>query len=188
MRVGAVDNPEDFLWSSYSAYIGASTKPGWLKTDFILSFFNQKSELAHSRYQNFVEDLIGREYENPFRKTVGSAILGTEAFIDEITKKHISEIEPDRNLPALQQFVVRPSLKEIVGAVKSVFSDNEKTVRNASIHICHKYSGLRLRELCQYFSVCESAITEASRRFQVKMEKDKKLREMVSQVKELFKL
>ncbi len=58
----------------------------------------------------------------------------------------------------------------------------------ASIHICHKYSGVKLKEISQYFAVRESAITEASRRFQLRMEKEKELREKIKQVKGLLKI
>jgi hypothetical protein len=78
--------------------------------------------------------------------------------------------------------------EDIAGTVKILISGNDKLVRNASIHICHKYSGVKLKEIGQYFSVRESAITEASRRFQLKMEKDKELREMVLQVRGLLKI
>ena len=85
-------------------------------------------------------------------------------------------------------FTVRPSPQEIVIAVKTLFGENEKLVRNASIHICHKYSGIKLKEIGQLFAVHESAITEASRRFQLKMEKDKELKKIVLQVKALLKI
>ncbi len=42
VRVGAVSKPEEYRWSSYCAYIGNATSPGWLKTDFILSFSQLK--------------------------------------------------------------------------------------------------------------------------------------------------
>ncbi len=144
--------------------------------------------MARKKYQNFVEALIGKEYESPLRKSIGSTILGTEAFIEEVTQTHIAEIEPDRNLPALQQFVSRPSPQDIISAVKDFIGDNEKLVRNASIHICHNYSGSKLREIGQHFAIGESAITEASRRFQLKMEKDKELGRMVLQIKGRLKI
>jgi hypothetical protein len=136
----------------------------------------------------FVEDMIGKEYANPLQKTFGSAILGTDAFIEEITQTHIAGIEPDRNLPALRQFDARPLPEVITDTVKSVFGNNAKLVRNASIHICHKYSGVKLKEIGQLFAVRESAITEASRRFQLKMEQEKELREMILQVKRILKI
>jgi REP element-mobilizing transposase RayT len=188
VRGGAVSKPEEYRWSSYCAYIGNVAEPDWINTDFILSFFSPEPELARKKYHIFVEDLIGKEYDSPLRKAVGSTILGTEYFIEEITQTHIAGIEPDRNLPALHQFAARPSPQDIVGVVKQLCVDNEKLVRNASIHICHKYSGIKLKEIGQLFAGRESAITEAIRRFQLKMEKDKELRRIVLQVKRVLKI
>lgn len=61
-------------------------------------------------------------------------------------------------------------------------------MRNASIHLSHKFSGLKLKDIGFKFQVCESAITETSRRFITKMERDKELTEKVMQVKGLLKL
>jgi len=47
---------------------------------------------------------------------------------------------------------------------------------------------VRLREIGSLFDVRETAITEASRRFSLKMGEDEKLREMVDLVKERLKI
>jgi hypothetical protein len=45
----------------------------------------------------------------------------------------------------------------------------------ASIYLCHRYSGARLKEIGAYFVIGESAVSQASRRFAIKMAKDDKL-------------
>jgi hypothetical protein len=51
------------------------------------------------------------------------------------------------------------------------------------MHLCHKYSGSKLRQIGSLFDVRESAITEGSRRFALKMIEDKQLKLMVEEVK-----
>jgi hypothetical protein len=41
--------------------------------------------------------------------------------------------------------------EEIIRAVQDKFDGNEKLARNASIHICHKYSGAKLKDISQLF-------------------------------------
>lgn len=89
----------------------------------------------------------------------------------------------DKDIPALRQLSSRPSLEEIVSVVKTVFIENEKQARQASIHICHKYSGEKLREIGILFDVGDTAIVEASRRFSLKLKEDKKLKDLVERVK-----
>jgi hypothetical protein len=188
VRAGMAVKPEEYPWSSYHAYIGNTAAPEWLITDFILGSFAGSAANVRKKYQLFVEDLIGKEYESPLKSTFGSSILGSGSFIEAITQEHLSAKEPSRNLPALRQFAVRPLPEEIIRAVQDKFDGNEKLARNASIHICHKYSGAKLKDISQLFAVRESAITEASRRFLLKMELEKSLKEKVDQVKRMLKI
>ncbi len=188
VRAGIVARPEEYQWSSYRYYIGQGKTPEWLKTGFILGYFGKRAALAEKKYRAFVEDLIGNEYESPLQGAVGSSILGSSGFIEEITEVHVRTKAADKNIPALRQLTSRPSPEQIINAVKTVFAKNEKLVRQASIHICHKYSGVRLREIGSLFDVGETAIVEASRRFSLKMEEDIKLKEMVERVKGELKI
>ncbi len=188
VRAGIVARPEEYLWSSYRNYIGQAKTPEWLKTDFILGYFGKSDAGAKKKYRAFVEDIIGNEYESPLQGTVGSSILGSAAFVEEITTTHVDTKEADKNIPALRQLTSRPSPEDIVKKVKTIFVENEKLARQASIHICHKYSGVKLREIGNLFDVGETAIVEASRRFVLKMGEDKKLKGMVERVKVGLKL
>ena len=188
IRAGMASKPEEYPWSSYHAYIGNTEEPEWLNTDLILDSFTGNAVNVRKKYQFFVEDLIGKEYESPLKCTFGSSILGSYSFIEAITQEHLSAKEPCRNLPALRQFAVRPSPEEIIRVAQDTFGDNAKLVRNASIYICHKYSGAKLKKISQHFAVRESAITEASRRFLLKMEQNKCLQENIDQVKRILKI
>lgn len=187
VRAGIVARPEEYQWSSYRKYIGQGITPEWLKTDFILDYFGN-SDVAQKKYQAFVEDLIGSEYESPLQGTVGSSILGSAGFVEEITSVHVDTKEADKNVPSLRQLATRPSLEKIINVVKTHFVENEKLARQASVHLCHKYSGERLREIGKLFDVGETAIIEASRRFSLKMGEDEKLKKMLERVKRELKI
>ncbi|OGR23969.1 MAG: hypothetical protein A2X83_01780 [Desulfuromonadales bacterium GWD2_54_10] len=188
VRAGIVDRPEEYQWSSYRYFIGHDKTPEWLNTGFILGYFGKRAVEAGEKYRAFVEDLTGNEYESPLQGTVGSSILGSAGFIEEITTVHVKAMEADKNIPALRQLTFRPSPEEIINVVKTIFVENEKLARQVSIHICHKFSGVRLREIGSLFAVRETGIAEASRRFSLKMGEDKKLRELVDRVKGELKI
>jgi hypothetical protein len=183
--VGAniVARPEEYQWSSYRCYIGQSTTPAWLKTDFILNYFAAKPAEANRKYCLFAEDKLGKEYDNPLKGVVGSSLLGSPGFIEEITAVHLQEKAVGRDVPALRQLTKQPLAEDIIREVKTVFADNEKLARQAAMHLCHKYSGSKLREIGSLFAVRESAITEGSRRLAMKAAEDKQLKERVEKVK-----
>jgi len=187
VRAGIVTRPEDFVWSSYPSYIGKGLAPAWLKTDFILGYFGNIAPDARKKYRAFVEDMIGKEYESPLEATFASSILGSPDFVEEVATNHLKENEKDQNSPAIRQLFLRPTLEEIINAVRSVFRDDDKLIRQASIHVCHKYSGARLREVASMFKIGETAIIEASKRFSKRMNDDKKFGEALVKIRGVLK-
>lgn len=182
VRVGIVERPEQYQWSSYPNYTDHSTPPAWLTTGFILGCFAKEIEDAHKKYRTFVEDRLGKEYESPLKRTIGASILGSTAFVAEITATYLKGKE-DGNIPALRQLNSRPTPEEIMKEAQAELGDDEKLVRRAAIHLCHKYSGLRLRELGECFNVRDTAISEASRRFARELDGNVKLRDRVERIK-----
>jgi REP element-mobilizing transposase RayT len=188
VRVGIVAKPENYPWSSYRNYIGNGNAPEWLKREFIFGYFGKRAADAMKNYRAFIEDLIEKEYESPLKDTFGTAILGTAEFKDTITAKYLTAKEVERDLPALRQFASRPSLDEIRTAVNTLIVSDEKLARQAGMYLCHRYSGERLRTIGEMFNVRESAITEASRLFPRKMEKDKNLEGVMDRIKSVLKI
>jgi putative transposase len=187
VRVGIVERPERYRWSSYTDYTGHSEPPAWLRTGFILGCFAKQTEDARKKYRTFVEDRLGKECESPLKKTIGASILGSTDFIEKISATHLNGKE-DANIPALRQLNSRPTTEAIMKEARAEFGEDEKMVRRATIHLCHKYSGLRLREIGDYFNVRDTAISEASRRFARELDANGKLREKVERIKGKLKI
>jgi putative transposase len=186
VRAHMVGKPEEYRWSSYLDYIGARKRPEWLETSFILDYFG-KGEEPFIKYRRFVEDLLGSEYESPLGGVVASTILGSESFVCELTEKHIDGKQDDRELPAARKLTSKPSLQTILEAAKNV-SDSSRVVKNASIYLCHKYSGAGLKEIGEQFGTKESAVSQASRRFMQVLERDKELLKQVEKVRKNLKI
>jgi REP element-mobilizing transposase RayT len=184
VRVGIADIPENYSWMSYRCYTEHTVTPDWLRTSFILAFFGSKESAARKKYQAFVNDLIGREYSSPLKKTVASTILGSAEFVAEIQEQHLSGKKEDRELPTLRKLAVKPSLDRIVEAVRTVFPEDGRLAMKAGIYLCHQFSGAKLREIGELFQLSQSGVTQASRRFGKDVEKDKTLREKLKQIAE----
>ena len=188
VRAGIVERPEDYQWSSYRSYIGEETCPKWLETDFINGYFGNSPSAAKKNYRVFVEDALGRDYENPLDKVVASSILGTEDFTETIIATYVDSDEDDCNIPALRQLTVHLPLDDMLVAVATVFGDNAKQARQAGIYFCHRYSGANLRDIGAVFGLKESAISAGSRRFGLLVDDDAIIRAKVEQVKKALNL
>ncbi len=183
VRVGMVARPEEYRWSSYKNYIGQAASPTWLKIETALDYFGKKKKEAMNKYRSFVEDLLWKEYESPVKNTFGATVLGTPEFIDMVTAEHLSDKGADRAVPGMRQFKSNPEPDKILKVVTAAIGENKKLARQVAMYLCHKYSGKKLRDIGDLFGVGETAIAEARRLFERKMEKDEKLSGAVKRIK-----
>ena len=73
-----------YVWTSYNFYIAKEKSPKWLQCQFILDYFGRPITAAKKGYKKFVSLLVDRDYERPLKNVIGSAMLGSQAFIDFI--------------------------------------------------------------------------------------------------------
>ena len=79
-------------------------------------------------------------------------------------------------------------MQDIFDAVDSVLQSDEKLARQVKLDMCHRHSGMRLKEIGQRFGIGESGVTQASRRISMMAEKDKRLREIVKTIESKISL
>ncbi len=180
VRANMVKKPDEYLWTSYQFYTGQKKKPGWLKTDLVLSYFGRNIRAAQKSYRKFVLAGIDKEYDSPLKKTVASTILGSIDFVDRVKAKYLNgKKKADRNLPDLAKLSQAPTIKEIHNEIKKILNDDPTLSRKATIYLCHRYSRRTLQEIGDHFGIGESAVSQASRRLQASLGKDRKLRKKI---------
>ncbi len=184
VRANIVIRAEDYRWSSYRYYLDVSDKPEWLDTDLILSYFGELKSKRIQLYHNFIQETIGKEYENPLKKAVGSVLLGSEQFINEIKEKYINDAEVSRDLPSILSLKRKSSVEEMVEVIgKESGIKDHRLLKKIVIYISHRNSGISLREIGEYFGVSESAVSQASVRFEWEIEQDAGLKLMIEDIK-----
>jgi hypothetical protein len=65
VRARMVKSPEEYPWSSHSAYLGDISVP-WLTTDWVLAKFAVKKGKAVELYRQFVFKTMDEEHRNEF--------------------------------------------------------------------------------------------------------------------------
>lgn len=182
VRAGMVEKPEAYQWSSYPFYIGQKKAPEWLHREFILGYFGEKESIAQKRYHDFVNTLLGEEYESPLKDVVSSTLLGNADFISYIKETFLSDKKPDKDLPALKELAPKALMQDIFDAVNESFSNNAKLARNVNMYLCQKYTGEKLKDIGRHFGISESGVSQAGRRVRTWMEKDKNLRREIGKL------
>jgi len=178
VRAGLTSRPEEYPWSSYHYYTGQRKKPNWLTVDLILGYFSGKPSSSRKDYHDFVFSLVDREYGSPLRDTMASTILGSKDFVHTIKERYVAGRKPDRNLPALTE-LSKFSTLEILNGAREEWGEDHPLTRKAALYLCHRYSGRTLKEIGSHFSIGESAVSQASRRFQLTLDEDPKLRKKI---------
>ena len=184
VRAKMTESPEDYEWSSYRSYVGKAKPPKWLTEDFILGYFGGDGKEAQRKYEEFVNALIGREYDSPLKEAVAASILGRLEFVEEIKERYLGEKQADRDMPALAELKRGPSYEEIWNRVRKVIDDDQVLAKKAALYISHRYSGRPLREIGRECGISESGVSQASCRFRKVLEDNRTLEKKVKKISE----
>lgn len=184
VRAGMVSKPQDYGWSSYRSYTGLTVPPEWLSRNLILDHFGAPDQ--QGKYRSFVETLIGETYETPLKAVIASTLLGTPGFVTAISEKHVGHLNADRNVPAVKQLSGKLTAEEIVEAVKRETGEEGALWKKISIHLCHHYSGMKLKEIGAKFGLSDAAVSVTSKRLLAQATKDRKTREVLEATKQLL--
>ena len=76
----------------------------------------------------------------------------------------------------------RPDIGKIKAAAGEAFPDSGRLARAAGIYLCHRFSGARLQEIGDLFGLSPSGVTQAGKRFDEALKKDKVLEKKVLEV------
>ena len=178
VRAGMVDEPAKYPWSSYLAYTGKSPAPEWLTCSFIFELLGSKHAQLTEKYREYVEDLLGRDYDSPFCGTVAGTILGSPEFVEEMMAEHM-DAEPQReDVPAVRALHHRFSIENIAWKTSEKVPE-PALARFLAIHLCHQHSGAKLKEIGSFFGLSDSGVSKVSFRLRRQLEMSQELREKV---------
>ena len=156
-----------YTWSSYRAYIGTATKPGWLTTETVLKL-GGKSTNSAERYRQYCEEAIRQgAAESPWDELVGQAVLGGERFVAGLVR-NLKKTDPGRR--RLQR---RPRWAEVVRVVEKIrgekwaqFRDRYGDVgRDLALYLGRTACGLSIVELSNSAGLKYMSAATAVRRF-----------------------
>lgn len=188
VRAGIAATPGVYPWSSFRAYAGESAPPPWLNRNFILGYFGGITIESQTRYRRFVCETTDPPLKSPLDDVVASTFLGGKEFIEKIKSAYLKEKKKDRDLPALNEVSKKPGIEAIVLAAESVFGAATPLSKQATLYVCHRYSGKTLGEIGHYFGIGDSGVSQAGRRFLEKLNKDKKLQNDMEKIIEKINL
>lgn len=183
IRARIVGDPREYAWSSVGYYMANACKPEYMETDYILSNFGRKRREAQKEYLKFMIDGAKNLISTPFEEVKLGMILGSKAFTDEISEKYLNKITRDRELshsPNIREVLI----EDIQETVRNKCKDKEMDLEKLELYIARKHSSLTMKNLGRIYDKSISAVNECIRRLGVRINKDKDLKELVSNIEE----
>lgn len=187
--------PEDYPWSSYSAYVqGGKTVPSWLERDRLLSYFETTSRKAMSRYRRFVEEIDETFMEDPTTHAVAGGVLGNESFITWIQETCLKGRIDDKEIPQLKTLRPGIPIETVIRTVGEAYGCEETTItekgrknnrpREHAIYFSRELCGLTNAFLGRRFGgISGAAVTLTCNKVTRSLKQDRHLRIKLEEIK-----
>jgi REP element-mobilizing transposase RayT len=188
-RAGIKDWP-NYPASSLPVYLGRR-KPVIenLDSQFILQQFHPQLPPARRLYLQYIMNNLNLKY--PQEEIKYSMALGDESFLKRI-EQHISSYGKDRE-NQVTHLVFQSTSTKIITLISNTFQINSEELltkrrgniyRLLAIYLIKNHTSLSLKEIGEIFSMDYTAVSQAAKRFEAKISKDKSLKKKVVQILE----
>lgn len=187
VRKPLVKELSNYQWSSYPAYLGKRSAPGWLYREEVYGLLN--SQRPVSRYKHFVEQGVDEVITAFYSKQHLLPVLGEEEFKKKIERRSWHNIKRE----ALhKQLYGTPGIAAIIRRVGNEFGVEPRQVkaskrgernlaRQIAIYLCHRLTDKTLSEIAAEFGIGHiSGVTQQARRLKRELENDDELAKLVN--------
>jgi hypothetical protein len=142
--------------------------------------------VAQKGYEKFVSQLADKDYESPLKDVFGSALLGSQVFIDYTKNEFVSRQKSDRHVPALIQLASQTTIADICQTVESVLGGTPRQSRKVKVFLCRKHTTVSLAVIGDRFGIGDSAVAQSYSRFLNEIEADRRLRRQVDKIEKMI--
>jgi putative transposase len=190
LRVRLVKRPIEYPWTSYRAFMEQKAEDSLVDTGETLSYFSKHRHKAIRAYRGFVEGDEGRD-ENPFGKMEAGILLGEGAFKAKVLRR-IERMRVDEEIPQAKRLRKKVSIDAVIKACQVFYGKDRKVLlertkgnegRQVAIYLAKILSGGRGKEIGRYFGIKGSAVSDAIRRLEGRLDREGRLRERVEFLK-----
>lgn len=154
VRAKAIENPEEWKWSSHRGTCGLERPHASLTAEWILGQFATRRRRAQTKYREFVEAGIGEK--SIWKGVKGQSILGEEEFAMSMID-YVKGYKDIKEIPRSQRYVSRPRLETLFEEVGE--DDRNKRKKKAEEAVL-KY-GYSQREIADYLGIHYSVVSRA---------------------------
>ncbi len=179
----------NYNWSSLPGYITKGKKEKIIDYEKVLDEYGGDNAKGRKAYEKRIKEDIAQGLEIR-DKIIGQSIIGGEEFIEWIKEKFIKG-ERDRECPPLRDLqryrakeeIMRVITKETGKSFEEIKAEG-RNLRQIAMDILYRIGSIKGVEIGKMFGVDYSTVSQGRKRLREKMQKDKKLRELVARIEQ----
>lgn len=114
-------------------------------------------------------------------------MLGTLEFVAHISEQHLNTRKPDRSVPAVRSLSHTLPIEGLMQKVEEIVTDR-KLARKVAMYVCHRYAGVKLKEIGESFCIGDSAVSQATTRLDFELKRNKELGGLLARLRKELNL
>lgn len=179
-----------YRWSSLLGYIDGRKKERFIDYELVLAEYGGDNNRGRRGYlKELANDIKGSL--NIKDEIVAQSILGSEKLINWVKEKFVGKEKIDRECPpmkALSSYRAKDQIIAEIEAESGMGMEEIKkeggTIRQVAMDILCRLGGMKGCEVGDIFGVDYSTVSVARKRLREKMQKDRKVKELVERIEE----
>lgn len=192
LRAGISKNIHEYPWSSLLDYLGKRRKEFKpLNTQFILTQLDKNLTRSHTMYKKYILKNLTMSF--PEKDIYRNIALGKESYIKKIESKiialgEIREIQTTKyqGYYSPEEMIIKVSQAFNLTKEKVLKKQRGNLYRQITLYLVKRHSSLSLKEIGKIFDMDYTAVSQAVRRFELKVKQDNKIRTKLDSVLELL--
>ena len=178
---------KDYLWSSLPGYISNKKKEEFIDYAMVLEEYGGENDRGRLAYKEMIYTDITEKIEIK-DKIIGQSILGGEEFIGWVRNKFLKK-KKDRECPSLREIQRYKAKEEIIKVIEKEIGKNmeeiriEKgSIRQIVMDLLYRVGGLTGVEIGKMLDVDYSTVSQGRKRLREKIQKDKKIKQLLNRI------
>jgi hypothetical protein len=182
-----------YRWSSYRAYAGSATAPGWLELDALWEKAGGGQAQRRLAYRHYVESQVKQgRLDSPWEQLQDRVFLGGMDFVAKLKKRARKTPRGEATPPWMRE---RAGLDVIIQAVEKAKKERWDQFKDRygdgglalALTLARKHSGLTLGDLTRKMELKPSMnVSMAIKRYQQRLKNDRAERALATQAEEML--
>jgi len=182
-----IQHLRNYRWSSLPSYINKGEREQFVDYAIVLEEYGGDNDRSRLAYKKGIYDDISDKLEIR-DKIIGQSIIGGEEFIKWV-KEELLERQKDRECPSLREIQRYKAKEKIIEAIEKEsgkgleeIKREKGNIRQIAMDLLYRTGGLKGAEIGELMGVDYSTVSQGRKRLREKIEKDRKLKQLVNRI------